>query len=185
MTARVGGTTVGRAMAIAAMAVLGACEPSAPPGTAIETLTVTSDSFPQNGPIPVDETCDGANRSPPITWSAPPRGTRSFAVVAEDPDASNGTFTHWILYDISAEARALGEGADPSTVGGASGLNDFKRAGYGGPCPPQFELHHYSFRVYALNAPLGTGHEPTRATLDAAMNGHVLATGAVVGVFSH
>jgi Raf kinase inhibitor-like YbhB/YbcL family protein len=190
MTAPVGRKTVDGALALMALAAFGACksaggEPAAPPGMAIETLTVTSDSFPSNGPMPVDETCDGANRSPQITWSAPPRGTRSFVVVVEDPDASSGTFTHWILYDIGADARALGEGADPATIGGAPGLNDFKRAGYSGPCPPQLELHHYYFRVFALNVALGARHEPDRAALDAAMNGHVLATGAAVAVFSH
>jgi Raf kinase inhibitor-like YbhB/YbcL family protein len=160
-------------------------EPSAPPGRAMETLAVTSRSFPSNGEIPVDSTCDGANRSPELTWSAPPEGTRSFAVIVEDPDAPSGTFTHWIVYGIGADARALPEGVDPSTIGGASGLNDFKRPGYGGPCPPSLEFHHYYFRVYALNAPINTGLEPNRDAIDAAMGGHVLAAGTLVGTFSH
>jgi Raf kinase inhibitor-like YbhB/YbcL family protein len=156
-----------------------------PPGTTMETLAVTSRSFSSNGEIPVDYTCDGADRSPQITWSAPPGGTKSFAVVVEDPDAASGTFTHWIVYNIGADARTLPEAVDPSTVGGAAGLNDFKRPGYGGPCPPQLEIHHYVFRVFALNAVLQTAPEPNRDAIDSAMGGHVLAAGALVGAFSH
>jgi Raf kinase inhibitor-like YbhB/YbcL family protein len=151
----------------------------------METLAVTSRSFPSNGEMPVDSTCDGANRSPALTWSAPPEGTRGFAVIVEDSDAPSGTFTHWMVYNISADARSLPEGVDPSAIGGASGLNDFKRPGYGGPCPPPLELHRYFFRVYALDAPIRAGLEPNRDALDAAMAGHVLATGALVGTFSH
>jgi Raf kinase inhibitor-like YbhB/YbcL family protein len=174
----------------ATMALCGGCktaggELSAPPGRTVESIAVTSRSFPSNGDIPVDCTCDGANRSPQLTWSAPPEGTRSFAVVVEDPDAPTGTFTHWIVYDLSAETRALPAGADPAAIGGASGLNDFKRPGYAGPCPPSLELHHYAFRVFALNAQLAVGREPNRAAIDAAMTGHVLATGAAIGTFSH
>jgi Raf kinase inhibitor-like YbhB/YbcL family protein len=164
----------------------GVLEPSAPPGVSVESLSVTSRSFPSGGQIPVDFTCDGANKSPQLTWSAPPRDTQSFAVVAEDPDAPGGTFTHWMAYDIAADTRELPEGVDLATVGGASGLNDNKRPGYSGPCPPQLEVHHYLFRVYALNtAHLTVGPEPDRDAFDAALNGHVLGTGALVGTFSH
>jgi Raf kinase inhibitor-like YbhB/YbcL family protein len=163
----------------------GGADALSPPGTKMESLAVTSRSFPSNGEIPVDYTCDGADRSPQITWSAPPPGTKSFAVMAEDPDAASGTFTHWIVYNISADTRALPEAVDPATLGGSSGLNDFKRPGYGGPCPPQLEIHHYAFRVFALNAQLGGGPEPNRDAIDAAMSGHVLAAGVLVGSFSH
>jgi Raf kinase inhibitor-like YbhB/YbcL family protein len=176
---------IGLGAALAACKSGGGVDPSAPPGKTIERLAVTSKSFPSDGEIPVDYTCDGANRSPQITWSAPPEGTRSFVVVAEDPEAPSGSFTQWIAYDIGADARSLPEGADPATLGGASGLNDFKRPGYGGPCPPQLEVHHYVFRVFALNAPLTVGPEPDRDALDSAMAGHVLAAGALVGSFSH
>ena len=172
-------------IALAACRGSGGGEVLAPPGTTMETLAVTSRSFPSNGDIPVDYTCDGADRSPQLTWSAPPPGTKSFAVVVEDPDASSGSFTQWIAYNISADTRALPEAADPATLGGASGLNDFKRPGYGGPCPPQLEIHHYAFRVFALNAQLDAGAEPNRDAMDAAMSGHVLAVGTLVGSFSH
>jgi len=157
----------------------------APPGKVVESLAVTSRSFPSGGQIPVDYTCDGANRSPQLTWSAPPPGTHGFAVVVEDPDAPSGTFTHWIAYDISGDARSLPEAVDLASTGGSTGLNDFKRPGYGGPCPPQLEIHRYAFRVFALDAPLRAGPEPNRDGIDAALRGHVLAAGSLVGEFSH
>lgn len=179
------GVGVGLAGGAAACRSGGGGEPASPPGTTMETLAVTSRSFASDGEIPVDYTCDGANKSPQLTWSAPPAGTKGFAIVVDDPDAPSGTFTHWIVYDISADARSLPEAVDPTTAGAASGLNDFKRAGYGGPCPPQLEIHHFYFRVFALNAALSLGPDPDRDAIDAAMSGHVLAAGALVGAFSH
>jgi Raf kinase inhibitor-like YbhB/YbcL family protein len=158
--------------------------PSAPPGVTIEKLAVTSQSFPSNGAIPVDYSCDGADRSPQLTFSTPPRGTKTFAILVEDPDAPSGDFTHWTLYDISADHLAIPEGADPSSLGASSGVNDFSRPGYAGPCPPKMELHRYYFRVFALNAELGLPPDATRSAFDAALNGHVLAEGALVGEFS-
>jgi hypothetical protein len=160
-------------------------EPSSPDGTRMESLALTSKSFPSNGDIPVDFTCDGAERSPELTWSAPPPGTKTFALVLEDPDASSGTFTHWIAYNIDPEARELAEGADVGAVSGASGLNDSKRPTYAGPCPPRLEIHHYFFRIYALDAALKVRPEPDRDAIDAAMNGHVLGEGALMFTFSH
>lgn len=163
----------------------GAGQLLSPAGTAMEALTVTSRSFPSGGEIPVDCTCDGADKSPQVTWSAPPSGTLSFVVVLDDPDAASGMFTHWIAYGIDADARSLPEAVDLPAVGGASGLNDFKRPGYGGPCPPQLEIHHYYFRVYALNTRLHIASDPSRDAIDAALRGHVLAMGTLAGVFSH
>jgi Raf kinase inhibitor-like YbhB/YbcL family protein len=159
--------------------------PSPAPGVTLGSLTVTSQSFPSNGAIPVDYTCDGVNKSPELTFSAPPPGTQSLAIVADDPDAAVGTFTHWIVYNLRGDARAIAEGAEPSTLGGAAGMNDFNRPGYSGPCPPRGEVHHYSFRVFALNAPIDVRPSSTRGVVDGAMSGHVLAEGALVGVFSH
>ncbi|MDP9150255.1 MAG: YbhB/YbcL family Raf kinase inhibitor-like protein [Myxococcota bacterium] len=172
-------------------ALLGGCKSSGghaptPPGIALGSLTVTSTSFPSSV-VPIDFTCDGADRSPQLTWSAPPEGTQSFALVCDDPDASGGTFTHWIAYDLRGDLRALPEGADPSAFGGAAALNDFKRAGYAGPCPPRRELHHYSFRVYALNARLNISTSATREDFEGALragSGHVLAEGALVATFA-
>lgn len=155
------------------------------PGVTLASLTVTSTSFPSNGAIPVDYTCDGADRSPQLTLSAPPAATQSLAIIADDPDAPGGTFTHWIAYNLHADLRTFPEGADPMSVGGAVGMNDFNRPGYSGPCPPRRELHHYYFRVFALNGLLDLKPNPTRDLLDAALNGHVLAQGALMGMFSH
>lgn len=161
----------------------GQLEPA--PGVTLASLTVTSSSFPSNGAIPVDYTCDGADKSPQLTFSAPPAGTQSLAIIADDPDAPGGTFTHWIAYDLHADLRTFPEGADPTSVGGAAGTNDFNRPGYSGPCPPKRELHHYYFRVFALNGLLNLKPSPSREAVDSAMSGHVLARGALIGVFSH
>jgi Raf kinase inhibitor-like YbhB/YbcL family protein len=132
----------------------------------------------------VDYTCDGADKSPQISLSAPPAGTQSLAIVADDPDAPGGTFTHWIVYNLRAEVRTFPESGDPASAGGVAGTNDFNRPGYSGPCPPRRELHHYYFRVFALNGLLEVKPNPARDAVDSAMNGHVLAEGALVGVFS-
>ena len=163
----------------------GGGQPAPAPGVTLASLTVTSSSFPSNGAIPVDYTCDGADKSPEITLSAPPAGTQSLAIVAEDPDAPGGTFTHWVAYNLRSDLRMFPEGADPGSVGGAVGVNDFSRPGYSGPCPPRRELHHYFFRVFALSSVLEVKPTPTREVVDAAMNGRVLAEGALMGVFSH
>jgi Raf kinase inhibitor-like YbhB/YbcL family protein len=154
-------------------------------GAAIQSMAVTSRSFSSGGQIPVDYTCDGADHSPQLTWSAPPAGTQSFAILMEDPDAPSGTFTHWLALDISGDTRTIADAIDVATVGGRVGTNDFKRPGYSGPCPPRLEIHRYAFRVFALDAPLKSGPEPTRDAFDAALRGHVLGAGVLVGEFSH
>jgi Raf kinase inhibitor-like YbhB/YbcL family protein len=171
-------------------AALGACksggaQPSPPPGVTLASLAVTSKSFPSSSAIPVDYTCDGADRSPQLTWSAPPAGTRSLAVVVDDPDAPGGIFTHWLVFNLRADTLALAEAIDPGDLGTSVGINGFNRQGYSGPCPPRMELHHYFFRVFALDALLDAKPGANREAVDAAMSGHVLAEGALVGVFSH
>jgi Raf kinase inhibitor-like YbhB/YbcL family protein len=151
----------------------------------MQHLAVTSKSFPSNATIPVDYTCDGADRSPQLTWSAAPEGTKSFAVLVVDPDASGGEFIHWVAYNLKADATAIPEGTDVADLGGVSGINGFNRTGYSGPCPPKFELHTYSFRVYALDSVLQVRSSVTAEELSATMNGHVLAQGTLFGTFSH
>ena len=119
----------------------GTGSPAAPPGVSIQRLAVTSNTFPSNGAIPVDSTCDGVDRSPQLTFSAPPRATRSLAIVVDDPDSSSGMFTHWTVYDLRPDTLSLPEGADVAASGGESGMNDFGRPGYAGPCPPRMGLH--------------------------------------------
>ena len=159
-------------------------QPAPPQGVTVASLTVTSHAFSSNGAIPVDCTCDGADRSPELAWSAPPSGTKSLAIVMDDPDASGG-FTHWIVANLRSDSLSLPEGVDPSATGAIVGINGFNRPGYSGPCPPRRELHRYVFRVFALDAMLPTEANVARDAIDAAMSGHVLAEGALVGTFAH
>jgi Raf kinase inhibitor-like YbhB/YbcL family protein len=150
-----------------------------------QTLTVTSASF-QGGRIPAEFTCSGAGISPQLAWSAPPKGTVSFALIVSDPDAPGRTFVHWVLYDMPAATRAIPKGLPSESQladSARQGNNDFGKIGYGGPCPPGDAAHHYVFTVYALDAKLGLPVGATRAQVEAAMQGHILARGELVGVF--
>ncbi|MGA3081938.1 MAG: YbhB/YbcL family Raf kinase inhibitor-like protein [Terracidiphilus sp.] len=150
-----------------------------------QTLAVTSSSL-QGSRIPAEFTCSGAGISPQLAWSAPPKGTASFALIVSDPDAPGRTFVHWVLYDLPAATRALPEGLPSEgqlADGARQGRNDFGNLGYGGPCPPGHAPHHYVFTVYALDAKLGLAAGVTRAQVEAAMQGHILARGELVGVF--
>ena len=145
---------------------------------------LTSPAFEPATDIPSDFTCDGADRSPALVWTDPPRGTRSFALIMDDPDAPRGTWVHWVIYDVPARERGLPEGAGSRgalTPGARQGINDFGRTGYGGPCPPPGSPHRYYFRLYALGALLNLPPRATRASVDRAMRGHVLATAEVFG----
>jgi hypothetical protein len=155
-------------------------------GTAVENTTLTklklmSDAFQNGQAIPSYHTCDGANQSPPISWGEPPDGTKSFALVVDDPDAPSGTFRHWGAFDIPASARRLGAGQ----ALGVQARNDFGDSGYGGPCPPKGHgAHHYHFKLYALNTDkLGlSGNAKVGAVEDAARE-HALAQGELVGTY--
>lgn len=170
-----------------ALALCVACDKaggSAMPAPNGATLTVTSPSFPANGAIPAAFSCDGRDAMPALAWSSPPRGTGAQALVVDDPDAPGGTFTHFVAWNMSADVRAVGEGSSPGYGGGKLGKNDFGKLGWAGPCPPKGALHHYRFRVVALDrplAPLEGGAD--RAAVDAAMEGHVLGEGVLTGTF--
>jgi Raf kinase inhibitor-like YbhB/YbcL family protein len=159
--------------------------PRPPSGAAIASITVTSRAFGTNSPIPIEHTCDGRELMPPVTWSAPPEGTKSLAFVVEDPDVSSGTFTHFIAFNLAAETTSLKETADLTAAGATLGANDFGNVLYNGPCPPKGEAHRYRFRIVALNAPLKLNEGATREQLDAAMDGHVLGEGHLTGYFVH
>ncbi len=155
---------------------------SKPPSAA--ALTVTSSAFAPGEKIPQKYTCDGTDISPPLAWSEPPAGTQSFALIADDPDAPVGTWVHWVLYDLRADARELAEGIakQPDLPNGArQGQNDFRRIGYGGPCPPPRKPHRYFFKLYALNAKLGLRAGATKADVEKAMQGRILAQGELMG----
>jgi Raf kinase inhibitor-like YbhB/YbcL family protein len=126
-------------------------------GASSGDFTVSSKDFGEDAKIPVEHTCDGADRSPSLAWTGAPNESKAFAIVMEDPDASKGTFTHWVVWNVPAGARALDSGVPVKAKlgdGTIQGKNDFARVGYAGPCPPKGPAHRYVFRVFALEAPL-------------------------------
>ena len=141
-------------------------------------LHVRSAAFADGQSVPQKYTCDGQNVSPPLEWSGAPEQTRSIAVICDDPDAPSGTFTHWVLYDVAAKASHLAEG---SSAGGKEGVNSFRKSGYGGPCPPPNGAHRYIFHVYALDVESLGGTGLSKQDVMAAMKGHILAEGQVMG----
>jgi Raf kinase inhibitor-like YbhB/YbcL family protein len=139
-------------------------------------FTVTSPAFADGQPVPKQFTCDGNDVPPPITVEDPPKGTKSFAIVVDDPDAPKGTFTHWLAYDIPADENNLRAAA------GKTLQNDFGRKGYGGPCPPPAHgTHRYYFTVYAVDAPELDVRGDSRGHLEAALKGHTLAKARFMG----
>jgi hypothetical protein len=151
------------------------------------SFTLTSADFSHEGRIPAAHTCEGADRSPALTWSGVPAGTRSLALIVDDPDAPDPrapqmTWVHWVLYNIPATATGLpgGVARQGLPAGTLEGLNDWHRTGYGGPCPPVGE-HRYFHKLYALDTALPGLDRPTKARLLDAMAGHVLGEAQLVG----
>jgi Raf kinase inhibitor-like YbhB/YbcL family protein len=139
---------------------------------------ISSPAFADGAEIPLRHTRDGDDLSPRLTWSDAPDGTRSFALVVDDPDAPRGPFTHWVLYNIPADVRELGQGG----AAGTSGRNSYGSTGYGGPHPPAGDPpHRYRFTLRALDVPSVRVPSGTREELEAAIGGHVLATAQLVG----
>jgi len=147
-------------------------------------IELSSTAFDEEANIPKQYTGDGKNVSPPLRWSDPPPETKSFALICDDPDAPRGTWVHWVLFNLPAEKRQLEE-AVPAQKGldnGAKqGKNDFGKVGYGGPSPPAGKPHRYFFKLYALDTTLDLAPEATKDQLLAAMKGHVLAEGQLMG----
>lgn len=147
-------------------------------------MELRTSAFHPGGEFPAKFTCDGSDVSPPLSWTTPPDGTQSFALVMEDPDAPGGTWVHWILYDLPSGERALPEQVSPERTlpsGTRQGRNDFRKIGYGGPCPPPGAAHRYYFRLYALDTTLELRANATRAEVDRAMRGHILARAELMG----
>ncbi|XXZ09782.1 YbhB/YbcL family Raf kinase inhibitor-like protein [Sorangium sp. So ce315] len=160
-----------------------------PPGGGKTMLSLASPAFAQRGEIPIEHTCEGADRSPPLTWSSLPPGTRSLALIVDDPDAPDPrapktTWVHWVVYNLPPAAEGLPAGAADGGLpeGARHGLNDWKRPAYGGPCPP-VGRHRYFHKLYALDTVLPDLGTPTKAQLEAAMAGHVLAHVELVGTY--
>jgi Raf kinase inhibitor-like YbhB/YbcL family protein len=151
-------------------------------------FTLTSSVFQNEGEIPSRYTCEGTDPSPPLSWSGAPDGTKHFALIVDDPDAPDPkapkmVYVHWVVYDIPSGTSSLAEGASESPPSGArDGVNDFKRSGWGGPCPP-IGRHRYFFKLYALDAPLGDLGSPRKDAVLAAMEGHVLGQATLMGTY--
>jgi len=143
-------------------------------------MKITSSAFQQGGSIPSKFTCDGADTSPPLQIQEIPPPAKSLALIADDPDAPGGLFTHWIVWNISPQTSTIAEGSAPK---GVPGTNDFGKSGYGGPCPPS-GTHRYFFKVFALDRELDLPAGGKRSQLDAAMKGHVIAQGELMGRYS-
>jgi hypothetical protein len=149
-------------------------------------MKLTSPAFRDGLSIPSEYTCDGQNISPPLMWSDPPAGTRTLALICEDPDAHNGTWTHWVLYGLPAFVTELPAGvstAEIPSVGGRQGANSFHHLGYGGPCPPAGEMHHYIFTIYAVDAFITLEANAGRADLLGALDGHIIGQGQLMGTY--
>jgi Raf kinase inhibitor-like YbhB/YbcL family protein len=156
------------------------------PGSAVMAMTLNSPAFPQNGHIPTKYTCEGEDVSPPLAWEDVPNGAKSLVLIIDDPDAPDPkapkmVWVHWVVYNIPSETGALPENAGKTGLppGTVLGLNDFKKTGYGGPCPP-IGRHRYFHKLYALDITLKGA---TKSQLERAMQGHVLANAELIGTY--
>ena len=158
-------------------------------GRSAMTMTIQSPAFPHNGEIPPRYTCDGEDISPPLAWSGIPDGAKSLVLIVDDPDAPDPkapkmTWVHWVLYNIPPNTAGLPENISRSELptGTLEGLNDWKRTGYGGPCPP-IGRHRYFFKLYALDTVLPDLGTPTKAQLEKAMSNHILDQAILIGTY--
>jgi Raf kinase inhibitor-like YbhB/YbcL family protein len=149
-------------------------------------LKVTSSAFSEGGSIPSRYSCDGKDISPPLSWTVGPAGLKSYAIIADDPDAPMGTWVHWVIYNIPATVTSLSENVtkkEKLADGTLQGINDFKRHGYGGPCPPG-GTHRYYFKVYALDTVIEPDSGLNKKKLLKAMEGHIIGQGELMGTYS-
>ena len=158
-----------------------------PESSLIATLNISSAAFEDGASIPVEYTCDGKNTSIPLRWSDVPGGTRSIAILVDDPDAPAGIFRHWSVYNIPSGTRSL-PAAQANTVklkdSTRQAINDFDDVGYSGPCPPEDEEHEYVFFIYALSEPLDLDDDATALDVSAALRGKVVGTGSFSGMYT-
>jgi Raf kinase inhibitor-like YbhB/YbcL family protein len=164
--------------------VLAGCRPAtatpAEAGNSAMTLKITSPVFSEGETIPVKYTCDGSDLSPQMDLTAVPQGTQSLALIADDPDAPMGTCVHWVLFDLPPDLVSLPEGASGT---GTQGKNSSQSLSYGGPCPPKGAPHRYYFKLYALDSLLNLAEGATKAEVEKAMQGHILAQGQLMGKY--
>ena len=144
------------------------------------TMKITSSAFHEGANIPSKFTCDGSDTSPPLQIAGVPSGAKSLVLIVDDPDAPSGLFTHWLVWNIPPQTGSIAEGSAPQ---GVQGANDFGKSGYRGPCPPP-GTHRYSFKIFALDRELELRSGAKRSQVDAAMKGHVIAQGELVGRYA-
>jgi Raf kinase inhibitor-like YbhB/YbcL family protein len=171
-------------LAFLIVGVLLGCRRVSVNGHAPMSLTLTSASFRQGETIPQQFTCDGADFSPALSWSTPPSNTKSFALLVTDPDSLFGAYVHWILYNLPPGSNRIGEGVPRTEVlpdGAKQGVNSGNEAGYSGPCPPGETAHRYVFTLYALDTSLSPPPPADKSALLKSMEGHVLASGQLIG----
>jgi hypothetical protein len=150
------------------------------------TFELKSSAFQPNQMIPKKYTCQGADVSAPLSWSSSPANAKSFALIMDDPDAPMGTWVHWVAYDLPGDARELPEGVpaqETLSSGTKQGINDFKKVGYGGPCPPPGKPHRYFFKLYALDKKTDLRPRATKQQVLDAIKGHTLAEAQLVGTY--
>lgn len=147
----------------------------------MNSLIVTSLAFQHNQTIPRRYTCEGEDKSPPLSIAEAPEGTKSFALIVDDPDAPVGLWVHWLVWNISPDKTVIAEGETAS--GALQGLNDFRKTDYGGPCPPPGKPHRYFFKVFALDDMLDLPAGSSKDQLESAMQGHILAQGELIGLY--
>src|SRR5262249_17249144 len=143
-------------------------------------MKITSSAFQEGGTIPSKFTCDGSDTSPPLEITGVPWGAKTLVLIADDPDAPGGLFTHWLVWNTPPQTNSIAEGG---AVKGVQGTNDFGKSGYGGPCPPS-GAHRYAFKVFALDRELDLRSSAKRSQLDAAIKGHIIAQGELIGRYT-
>jgi Raf kinase inhibitor-like YbhB/YbcL family protein len=143
-------------------------------------MKITSSAFQEGGNIPSKFTCDGSDSSPPLQITGVPSEAKTLVLIADDPDAPGGLFTHWLVWNIPTQTNSIAEGSAPK---GMHGTNDFGKSGYKGPCPPP-GTHRYSFKIFALDRELDLRPGARRSQVDAAMKGHIIAQGELVGRYA-
>ena len=160
-----------------------------PPATqtpqAATNMKLTSSAFAEGQAIPRQYTCAGINISPPLEWTGIPKSAKTIAIIADDPDAPAGTWVHWVIYNLPADTLGMIENLPPTEEikgGGLQGKNDFEKIGYGGPCPPS-GTHRYLFKIFALDSELPLKSGATKADVEKAMSGHVLAQAQLMGTY--
>lgn len=172
---------------IAFFIALSGCSPSAEEMADVPTIELKSNAFDHGKEIPAKYTCEGEDISPDLTWGKPPEGTVELALICDDPDAPVVAWTHWVVYGIPADTGGFGEAfpdVEQTETGILQGQNNWRKIGYGGPCPPRGKPHRYFFKLYALDKELGLKSGADKESLEKAMKGHIIGYGELMGTYA-